>query len=179
MKKERAYTQLFENLIRKRGWQFRQASKHEDMFDHIDCHVTVMNGSKAVRVCSIDLKGTKYTSRLNEGIPEFMCQYIEFLNVNGDLGWLFGKAEYIAVLDENEERFYLIKRKTLIAFCEKMFKVELSGTAEEIEEKLMNVATWVQRADLSHHQLYRRWKRFDIVTQISMDEVKELATIII
>jgi len=59
MKKEKAYTKLFENLIRKRGWGFRQASKHEDMFDHIDCHVTVMNGSKAVRVCSIDLKGTK------------------------------------------------------------------------------------------------------------------------
>jgi hypothetical protein len=179
MKKEKAYTKLFETLIRKRGWGFRQASKQEDMFDHIDCHITIMNGSKAVRSCAIDLKGTKYNSRLNEGVPEFMCQYIEFLNVNGDKGWLFGKAEYIAILDENESKFYLIKRTDLIKFCEKMFKVDLSGKIEDIEERLLNVATWVTRADLAHHQLYRRWKRLDIVTQISMDEVKELAKIII
>jgi hypothetical protein len=145
------------------------------MFDHIDCHVTIMNGSQAVRSLSIDLKGTKYNSRKNEGESDCKCQYIEFLNVRGSKGWLFGKADYIAI--EEEDKFLLIKRNDLIEFCEELFKVSLKGTIEEIETKLLKVNAWVKRSDQSHHKLYRRWKRQDIVTQINMADVKSLAKI--
>lgn len=177
MKREPEYTKNFQTIIRNKGWKFRQATKSEDMYDHIDCHVTIMNGSQPVRSLSIDLKGTKYNSRKNEGIDDYKCQYIEFLNVRGAKGWLFGKADYIAI--EEDDKFLLIKRSDLIRFCEKLFGVALNGNIEEIESKLLNVNAWVKRSDQSHHKLYRRWKRQDIVTQINMADVKSLAKITI
>ena len=108
-----------------------------------------------------------------------MCQYIEFMNVRGDKGWLFGKSEYIAILNETEDKFYLIERKALIAFCEDLFGVKLTGSVEEIEKKLFGVDKWVKRSDQSHHKLYRRWKRQDIVTQIDMNDVRSMCKIIL
>ena len=177
MKREKEYTKFFQELIRKKGWKYQSASKHEDMHEHVDCHVTIMNGSTAVRSVSIDLKGTKYNSRQNEGKVECMCQYIEFMNVRGDRGWLFGKSEYIAILNETEDQFYLIERKALIAFCEDLFGIKLTGDIKEIEKKLFAVDRWVQKSYQSHHKLYRRYKRQDIVTQIDMNDVKSLAKI--
>ncbi len=178
-KKERKYTDLFEALLRNRGWIFKEPTKREDMFDHIDGHVTVCYRGKACNSFTVDLKGTKYTSRANEGNPDCMCQYIEFMTVRGDKGWLFGKSEYIAILDECEERFYLIKRTDLIAFCEKVFQVNLRKKFIKIVEDLAYLDCWVTSATEAHHKLYRRRGRSDIVTQISMDDVKSLAKIII
>ena len=179
MKREREYTDLFELLIRNKGWTFRPSSKREDMKDHIDGHVTVCYKGKACNSFTVDLKGTKYTSRANEGVADCMCQYIEFLNVRGEKGWLFGKSEYIAILDECEERFYLIRRIDLLEFCEKLFKVNLRRKLMQVAEDLAALDCWVKSAVEAHHRLYRRRNRLDIVTQISMDDVKALAKIII
>ncbi len=178
-KKERKYTDLFEAIIRNKGWTFRSSSKREDMMDHIDGFVTVCYKGKACNSFSVDLKGTKYTSRQNEGNPDCMCQYIEFLNVRGEKGWLFGKSEYIAILDECEEKFYLIRRVDLIEFCENLFKVNLRRKLMDIVEDLADLDCWVKSAVDAHHRLYRRRDRYDIVTQISMSDVKTLAKIII
>jgi hypothetical protein len=179
MKKEKEYTRLFKEKIRSRGWKFSSATRNEDMYDHIDCHVGVVDYGKVVRKMKIDLKGTKYNSRAHEGIKEHMCQYIEFLNVRGNKGWLFGKADYIAILDENEDKFYLIPRIHLIKFCEDLFGLKLRGEIEKIEAKLLATNEWVKRSDQSHHKLYRRHNRQDIVTQIDMDDVKSMCKITI
>lgn len=178
MKKEKEYTRLFKDIIRTKGWKFQCATKHEDMHEHVDCHVTIMNGSNAVRSISIDLKGQKFNSRQNEGKMDCLCQYIEFLNVRGDKGWLFGKSEYIAILNE-EDHFYLIERKALIQFCEELFGVKLTGKIEDVEKRLLDIDCWVKRSDKSHHKLYRRYGRKDIVTQIDMNDVKALTKITI
>ncbi len=178
-KKERKYTDLFEELIRNKGWTYRQSSKREDMHDHIDGHVTVCYKGKACNSFTVDLKGTKYTSRANEGNPDCMCQYIEFMTVRGDKGWLFGKSEYIAILDECEKRFYLILRTDMIKFCEDLFNVNLRKKFISLVEDLAYLDCWVKSATEAYHKLYRRRGRSDIVTQISMDDVKALAKIII
>jgi hypothetical protein len=178
MKKEKEYTKLFESLVRSKGWEFRPSTKHEDMHEHVDCHVTIMNGSTAVRSISIDLKGRKFNSRQNEGKIDCLCQYIEFMNVRGDRGWLFGKSEYIAILNETEDQFYLIKRKALITFCEDLFGVKLNGNIKEVERKLFELKDrWVNKSYQSHHKLYRRYGREDIVTQIDMSDVQSLCKI--
>jgi len=170
--KEQDYTQLFEKRVRQRGWEFRESTRQEDMHQHIDCHVTITDRGKAVRSFSVDLKGIKYNSRSNEGIRECMCQYIEFLNVRGNNGWLFGNADYIAILDENGEKFYVVSRIDLINFCERLFDIRLNGSIEQIESRLLALTDkWVKRADQAHHKLYRRHSRKDIITQINMADV--------
>jgi hypothetical protein len=178
--KEREYTDIFENLCRAKGWSFKRSSKHEDMKLHIDGFVTIYNKGRAVRTFSVDLKGDKYTSRANNGIKDCLCQYIEFLNVQGDRGWLFGKAEYIACLNENQDGFYLIPMKDLIGFCEDLFCVSLKGKVSEIGRLLTSVGCeknlWTSNVECAMHKLYHRRDRLDeIVTQINMDDIKGLS----
>lgn len=172
MKREKEYTKNFARKIRSRGWKFSPATKNEDMYDHIDCHVGIVDKGKIVRTIKIDLKGKKYNSRANEGKEECLCQYIEFLNVRGNSGWLFGKADYIAI--EGDDKFYCISREDLIKFCEKLFNVNLRGTTKKIETVLLAINEWVNYSNKAHHKLYRRHNRLDIVTQIDMNDVKAM-----
>jgi len=179
--KEREYTELFRSKLKAKGWHFRDASADEDMHHHIDGHVTILNKGRAVAGFSIDLKGDKYTSRANNGDKACLCQYVEFLNVNGDKGWLLGSADYIGVLNEDQDGFYLVKMKDLREFCEKLFEVDLSCSVEEISRTFTTVGCeknlWVSNVECAMHKLYHRHDRLDeIVTQISMDDIKALAT---
>lgn len=179
--KERQYTELFRNLLKAKGWNFRDATADEDMHDHIDGHVTICDRGKAMAGFSVDLKGDKYTSRANQGRDDCLCQYVEFLNVNGNKGWLFGKADYIAVLNEEQDGFYLIKMKELVTFCANLFGVDFSLSVDKIARALTTIGCeknlWTSNVENAMHKLYHRRDRLDeIVTQISMDDIKALAT---
>jgi len=174
--KEKQYTKLFVDLLEKRGWKFREPTKHEDMHEHIDGHVTVCDDKgKAVCGFSVDLKGDKYTSRRNQGLEQCLCQYVEFLNVRGRKGWVLGKADYIAILNEEQNGFYVVAREKLVKFCEELFEVDLSGTVGAIRHELNNRHCWTERVDSAMHKLYRRYDRPDeAVCQINMEDVKSL-----
>jgi uncharacterized FAD-dependent dehydrogenase len=174
MNREKEYTKNFTTKIRSRGWKFSKSSRDEDMHDHVDCHIGIVDMGKVVKNLKIELKGKKYNCRANEGKEECLCQYIEFLNVNGDNGWVFGKADYIAI--EGDDEFYMIARTDLIDFCEKLFQISLRGTTKEIEDSLLALKQkWVPSSKQAHHRLYRRFGRLDIVTRISMEDVKSLS----
>lgn len=179
---ESQYTALFEYICNKRGWKFKKSNAKQDMKDHIDCFVTICNGNTPIRRFAVDLKGDKYTSKANKGDKKCLCQYIEFLNVNGDKGWLFGKADYIAVLNENEDGFYLIPRVRLISFAEELFDVDLSIDYCKMGRMFEQVGCennlWVNSPLNSYHKLYHRHSRpKEIVTQIDMDDIKSLCKI--
>jgi hypothetical protein len=170
MNREKAYTKMFREKIEARGWIYKKSTRDEDMYDHVDCHVSVIDNGRIVRQLKVELKGKKYTSRGNEGNPQEECQYIEFMNVRGDKGWLFGEAHYIAI--EGDKKFYFIERTDLIKFSEELFKVNLNQSIEKIEEDL-SMHIWSSRPTI--HKIYRRQGRQDLVTQISIEEVKSLA----
>jgi hypothetical protein len=174
--KEKQYTKLFVDLLEKRGWKFRESTTHEDMHEHIDGHVTVCDDKgKAICRFSVDLKGDKYTSRRNEGIEQYLCQYVEFLNVRGSKGWLFGKADYIVILNEEQNGFYVVARQKIIKFCEELFKVNLEGSASHIRHELNDRHCWTESVECAMHKLYRRYNRPDeAVCQINMDDIKSL-----
>jgi hypothetical protein len=177
--KEREYTSLFENKLKAKGWTFKAATANQDMKDHVDGFVTMYNNGAAVRTFAVDLKGDKYNSRRNNGKRECLCQYIEFLNVNGDKGWLFGKAEYIACLNEEQDGFYLVPMKRLRKFCEELFGISLDGKLEDVRRRLNSVGCeknlWTCNVEYAIHKLYHRRDRLDeCVTQISMDDIKTL-----
>jgi len=169
MNREKDYTKAFKEKIESRGWIFKKASREEDMYDHVDCHVLVRDMGRIVRTWKIDLKGRKYNCRANEGNPQHLCQYVEFLNVRGDKGWLFGEADYIVV--EGEGKFHFIEREVLIAYCESIFHVSLNQSLVDIEKDLSK-HSWTNRPEL--HKLYRRLDRKDLVTLISMENIQSL-----
>lgn len=181
--KESEYTALFAKKIRARGWQFTESSKQENMFHHIDGYVTVYNGTKAISTFSVELKGDKYRSRRLNGRKDCLCQYIEFINVNGDIGWLFGRSHYIVVLSEDQDKFYMIPRTDMIKFSEKLFGINFSNktSVDLIKQELDSLPKdmWVNSSENSHHKLFTRESRNDVVTQISMDEVASLSQIIL
>jgi hypothetical protein len=81
------------------------SSENEDMFDHIDVKIGDI---------TVDVKGIKrYSMKDAEANPEI--HWVEFQNVNGQKGWMYGKADYIAFELVNE--FLLIKREDLYNFC--------------------------------------------------------------
>jgi len=91
----------FFNLFTNAEW----STENEDMFDHIDLKVGGVG---------IDVKGIKrYSMKDAEANPEI--HWVEFQNVNGQKGWMYGKADYIAFELINE--FLLIKREDLYNFC--------------------------------------------------------------
>ena len=170
MNRENTYTKAFRKKVEARGWIYEKSTANEDKYDHVDCHVSIMDKGKIVRQIKIDLKGKKYTSQANEGNESERCQYIEFINVGGNKGWVLGEAHYIAI-EGGDEKFYFIERTDMIKFSEKLFNVNLNQSIEKIEEEL-STHMWVARP--TFHKLYRRKNRRDLVTLISLEDVKSL-----
>ena len=83
----------------------RPATKYEDKFLHFDM---VINGVK------IDVKGLKKVNRSDDQVnPDI--HWVEVVNVRGNDGWLYGKADRIAF--EIADGYLLINRLDLRKFC--------------------------------------------------------------
>lgn len=181
--KEAEYTALFKKMVEAKGWIFEKSSKDTDMHQHIDCYVTVTSQGRAVRTIAVELKGDKYNHRRNSGIKDCLCQYVEFFNVNGDRGWLFGDAEFIVILNEECNGFYWVERTTLISVIEKMLGFKLSGSLTDVRRRLDSIgcerSLWVGAGATPEgrmHRLYRRSDRPDeCVYQINYADVKDNA----
>lgn len=91
--------QHFFNLMKSRGNSVSKSSKKQDIFDHIDFFV---NGF------GVDVKGNKSS--------DFIV--LELLNVNGDDGWLKGKADYIVFDIMDMESFMFFLTEELLIFVE-------------------------------------------------------------
>jgi hypothetical protein len=82
------------------------ASKEQDMTEHWD----VSDNS-----CRYDVKGMKRFRR-SDPEPTDRLHYIELRNVNGKVGWLYGKADYIAF--ETRSWWIVVDRAKLADFVE-------------------------------------------------------------
>jgi len=85
--------------------EISQSSEQEDMFEHWDIKLQTKFDVKAVK-----------RVRTAEGEPDDNIHYVEFINVNGELGWLYGKADYIAF--ELNEYWAIVDRRVLRMFVE-------------------------------------------------------------
>lgn len=105
---------LFEEWLKKKHRKYRPATL-EEQYQHIDF---VIHSDKLNKNINIDVKGTKKKSRIDFSTNS-QYVWIEFKNVRGNEGWLYGKADYIAFYDEENDKFYIVDRKELAEFCEK------------------------------------------------------------
>jgi hypothetical protein len=99
----------FESVAIKRGNKVTEADRKTNIHNHIDFFLENKAGTKS----SVDVKGMKRVARGGERTEDI--QWIEFLNVKGNKGWIMGDAELIAF--EAVSCFYLFKRIDLLDFC--------------------------------------------------------------
>lgn len=88
--------------------QIKKSTRNQDMFDHIDYFA----GEYSYDVKSLK----KRRAKDNQVDPDII--WIEFKNVRGNIGWLYGKANRIAF--ELQEEFIIVDREDLKKIAESL-----------------------------------------------------------
>lgn len=128
------FSSLYKNVV--------FATKEQDMYRHYD--VIIDGGVK------VDVKGMKKINRGDNTVnPDF--HYVEFMNVNGDKGWIYGEADIIAF--EQPNYFILVNREKLLLHCREKIIDRKVGNKKEV------------------YKLYRRPGRKDVMTIIPTDDL--------
>jgi len=138
----------FVRLAKKKSIKVQNSSKDEDINDHID--YWLIKGDKKK---SIDVKGLKRSSR--QGASQWERLWIEYKNVKGNKGWLYGKQDFIAF--ECPNYFLVVKRQDLQDLCEKIAPFDIN-----------NITT---NAEGAYRKIYSRTGRMDILTCISVYDI--------
>lgn len=133
----------FLRAARKKGLVVQKSSKEEDIHQHIDYWVALKSGKK----WGIDVKGNNLPDQI----------WCEFVNVNGDKGWMYGGASYIAFDMPEEGGFSIVSREELAFFCEQHVKNEM-----------------VTQTNEAYLKKYTRKDRKDVITMVRLHDLKSL-----
>jgi len=123
-----------------RGYETKKSSREEDIHLHIDYYVT--RGSRST--VSVDVKGGNH--------PKVI--WVEFKNVRGNDGWMYGKADWIAFELPEVCGFVMVLRE------------ELASLAESIVEPV-----FVDKKD-ADRKYYQRKDRLDVISRLWLDDLK-------
>lgn len=130
---ERDFAELFEEA--------QVASFSQDVHEHWDLSISGLR---------VDVKGVKRVNR--QGKKDDRFHWLEFKNVRGNKGWLYGKADIIAF--ECNDYWILVDRLTLVDWAEEVVTMEHA-----------------------HYPLYKiktRKGRKDIISLIKSDDLLEI-----
>ena len=103
---------LFEFFLQQTGKKYRPATLIEQ-YNHIDFVVSVGKD------LSIDVKGPKKITRTDSNTGDEYI-WVEFVNVRGDKGWLYGKNDLLAFYRTSDSSFYVVRTEDLAKLCEKL-----------------------------------------------------------
>jgi hypothetical protein len=126
------------------------ATKEEDILEHWD--VKSIDGTK------YDVKAMKKWRR-SDAEPTDRIHYVELRNVRGELGWIYGEADYIAF--ETRAHWIVVPRKKLVHFVE--------GVTENNERS----------AKPAVYKLYQREGRKDLMTVVPTMDLLAISEVII
>lgn len=99
----------FRRLMTGKGWKVSNANRFQNIYEHWDLRCCKGNQS-----LTVDVKCRKKIKRSDE-YPQDERFWVEFINVNGDNGWLVGKADFIAF--EVEHGFVVIPRSKVFSLA--------------------------------------------------------------
>lgn len=116
--------ELFKEVAIQRGWDVKNSTPYQDMKHHIDVIATKDN-----LVCTFDVKARKKIARADESAQDDWI-YVEFKNVRGDAGWLYGKANFIAF--EMSDSFMIVHRRSLALYCEAVVHRDIKVSAPHL-----------------------------------------------
>ena len=134
----------FVSIAERKGYEVKKSTRNQDMYDHIDLYLT-----KNEITVSLDVKAKKKINRYDSN-SQSDYTYVEFQNVRGNKGWLYGKADIIAF--ETDDTFVLVEREGLASYC----------------EKVVDFKTKVGRASESLYKIYSRSDRNDLISMIEL-----------
>lgn len=146
---EKEFVEFAENTL---GWGIRESSRKEDMFDHIDFWLDIEG-----QEFSVDVKGFKNSTR--NGLI-----LVELLNVRGDLGWLYGKADFIAF--KTYDDWLMVDRLELVNLVHRKMKID--SVSDLIEENRAYANNCMAP------KWWRRKSRKDAITNILLTEVEKM-----
>jgi hypothetical protein len=142
--------ELFVATAHSRGWTVTPAPKEADIHEHWDFEIRKDGYARKVEV-----KAMKREKRNDENLnPEWV--WIEFRNVRGEVGWLFGKANWIAF--ETVDSFLIIDRHDLYQHVRRV--VDRDAKVESARD--------------AKYKTYTRKGRPDQITQIRLDDLKKI-----
>ena len=136
----------FIELAKRDGYECRKSTRYQDRWEHWD--VELIKDGKSGR---IDVKGYKESHK--HGLT-----WIEFKNVSGDDGWIYGKAHAIAF--EREDIFDLINRVKLKKFVDNKI-INKNGLVYKKEDDLSDMI----------YQNYNRVGRKDVVVIVPFVDI--------
>lgn len=93
------FEKLFADKVKQKGLSWKKASQADDWYKHIDCYVNEFG---------VDVKGNRHLNTI----------WLEYTNVNGNIGWLRGQAKYIAMHIYELDCFSIYYRSDLLTFVE-------------------------------------------------------------
>ena len=136
----------FVRAARHKGLLVTKSSHTEDIHEHIDYWLAMSDSGKR---WGVDVKGNNLPDEI----------WVEFQNVRGNPGWLYGGATIIAFDMPEEGGFSVVDRQELAFFCEKHVRDEM--------------VTDKKRAYL---RKYSRKDRDDIITILKLHDIKSLVS---
>jgi hypothetical protein len=133
----------FVRAARKKGLLVTKSSHTEDRHEHIDYWLAMDNESR----WGVDVKGNNLPDEI----------WVEFKNVAGKRGWLYGGASIIAFDMPEEGGFSILDRQELALFCEKHVKDEV-----------------VKDRKNAYLKKYTRRDRQDVISILKLNDIKTL-----
>ena len=140
--------QLFDQIAESKSLEIKNAKRRENMQKHIDKYVT-----DDVGTWSVDIKARKKTRRSDDNAQDDWI-WIEFQNVRGNTGWLYGEADCIAF--ETQDNFVIVKKDSLIEYV----------------EGAVDMGKSVKYSGEAKYKTYRRAGRNDLLTMVELSEIK-------
>ena len=134
----------FARAARNKGLLVGHAREEDDRHKHIDYWLAMNRDGKR---WGVDVKGNNLPDEI----------WVEFKNVNGDPGWLYGGATIIAFDMPEEGGFSIVDRDELAFFCEKHVR------NEKVDDKRY-----------AYLKKYTRKGRQDVITMLKLHDIKAL-----
>lgn len=137
---------LFEKIALQKKLKVQKATVRQQL-SHIDFILTNAKNQSFF----FDVKARKKISRSSESFSDDLI-WIEFKNVAGNEGWLYGASDYIVFEREND--FVIVPRTNLVSLCERL----VSNT----------------RVDKSKDCLYNKYTRKDRKDELSLIKMEDI-----
>lgn len=128
-----------------------KSSSYEDQREHWDFKIKLKSGEER----KIDVKAMRRMRRGDENGQDFYFP-VEFANVAGRPGWIYGQATHIAF--EVKKGFLVVPRLEYLVLA----------------EKLVNRCAFVDRADQAVYKCYTREGRSDVFAWIKRGDLLSL-----
>ena len=142
----RVAEERFVRAARNKGLGVNKSFREEDMYDHVDYWLTIPDNGKR---WGVDVKGNNLPDEI----------WIEFKNVQGKKGWLYGSATFIAFDMPEEGGFSIVDRHELAFFCEKHISKEI-----------------VSSKSMARLKRYTRSGRKDEISILNLHDIKTLTS---